>query len=175
MKDKSEIWKPWIGSLLLMPIVIFLIINQGEFIFLLDHLNLLFHEGGHGVFRPFGKFIYTLGGSMMQVIIPSLFILYFAWNRKRFGVQVSMLYLAQNIMNVSVYVGDAVERKLPLLGGNNVYHDWNYLLAELNILSYDKTVATIIYIIACVICFPALIIPFFWRDYKKANLNLKLS
>jgi hypothetical protein len=174
MNNYFEIIKPWIGSILLSPIVIFLIINQGEFILLLDHLNLLFHEGGHGVFRPFGKFIYTLGGSLMQVIIPSLFIFYFLWNKIRIGVQIALIYLAQNIMNVSVYIGDAVARQLPLLGGNNVYHDWNYLLAEMNLLSYDKEVAQIVYIFASIICLFALLIPILWRDYKKANINLKL-
>ena len=172
---KNEMLKPWLGTLILLPLAFFLVLNKGEFIFLIDHVNLLFHEGGHGIFRPFGKFIYTLGGSLMQAIIPSLFIFYFAWNRKRFGVQVSLLYLAQNIMNVSVYIGDAVARKLPLLGGNNVYHDWNYLLAELNILSYDKTVAAIVFYSACLICLLALLLPFFGRDYKYANLDLNMS
>ena len=58
--------KPWIGSVVLLPIMIYFAINRGEFT-LIDYFNLLIHEGGHGVFKIFGKFIYTLGGSLMQV------------------------------------------------------------------------------------------------------------
>lgn len=172
--DKNQI-KPFYGSLALIPAAIFLILNEGRFIFILDHINLLFHEGGHGIFKIFGKFIYTLGGSIMQLIIPSLFIYYFASNKKRFATQISILYLAQNIMNVSVYIGDATSKNLPLLGGNKVYHDWDYILRKLDILSYDKTIAGIVYIIAVLIILFSLILPFIWKDYKSVKLNLNIG
>ncbi len=110
----------------------------------------------------------------MQVIIPSLFIFYFATNRKRLGTQISLLYLAENIMNVSVYIGDARAKRLPLLGGNKVYHDWNYLLNKLNLLNYDTTIALLFYISAILIIVLSLIIPFFWKDYKSVKIDLNI-
>ena len=33
-------------------------------------VNLPFHEAGHIVFMPFGDFMMSLGGSLLQVLIP---------------------------------------------------------------------------------------------------------
>jgi hypothetical protein len=33
-------------------------------------VNLPFHEAGHIIFRPFGRLMTSLGGSMMQVLVP---------------------------------------------------------------------------------------------------------
>ena len=166
--------KPWVSSITLLPIAIFLIINKGEFIFIVDHVNLLFHEGGHGVFSLFGKFIYTLGGSLMQIIIPSLFIFYFYSHEQRIGVQISIVYLAQNLMNIGVYAADALAQRLPLLGGNKVYHDWSYLLGQVGLLEYDQTVGNLFYITSIILIIFALVLPLIMKDYEKVNLNLKV-
>lgn len=169
-----EKFKPWIGSLVLLPVVLWLTFNAGDFIFLLDHFNLLIHEGGHGVFRIFGKFIYTLGGSLMQVLMPLLFVYYFVSHRQRFGTQISLVWLGQNLMNVSVYAADAVEQRLPLLGGNKVYHDWNYLLRDMGILQYDNEVGAAIFYTGIVFFVIALLIPLFMKDYSRVKIDLNL-
>jgi len=165
--------KPWIASLVLLPIGLFLIFNKGHFILILDHVNLLFHEGGHGVFSFFGKFIYTLGGTLMQIIIPSLFILYFYINNKRIGIQISLIYLAENLMNIGVYVSDARSRSLPLIG-KGTYHDWTFLLARTNLLLYDHLIGNIFYYTAVLIIIFSLLLPLFMKDYETANINLKI-
>jgi len=173
-ENYSAIIKPYLSFILLLPIVIYLIVNKGEFILFVDHLNLLFHEGGHGIFSIFGQFIYTLGGSLMQVIIPSLFILYFAVNRQRLGVQISLIFLAQNFMNIGVYVSDARDQNLPLIGGNNTYHDWTFILSRINMLEYDKTIGDIFYFSAIVVLIFSLSIPLFWKEYPKAKIDLNI-
>jgi len=166
--------KPWIASLFLLPIGLFLIFNKGEFIFILDHLNLLFHEGGHGVFSFFGRFIYTLGGTLMQIIIPSLFIFYFFINHQRIGIQISLIYLAENLMNIGVYASDARDQILPLIGGKGTYHDWKYLLGKTNMLEYDQFIGSLFYYSALLIIIFSLLLPLFMKDYDTANLNLKI-
>ncbi len=165
--------RPWIASLILLPIGLFLIFNKGEFIFILDHLNILFHEAGHGVFRLFGNFIYTLGGTLMQIIIPSLFIFYFYTNYQRVGVQISLIYLAENLMNISVYVSDASTQKLHLIG-KGTYHDWTYLLSSTNLLKYDQFIGSVFYYSAILIILFSLLLPLFMRDYETSNINLKI-
>lgn len=76
----------------------------------------------------------------MQVILPSIIVFYFFRNMYRLGVQVGLLWLGQNLINISVYAADAQAQKLPLLGGKNVYHDWHYLLGELGMLDYSSEV-----------------------------------
>lgn len=75
--------KTWISTLALFPFIVLLVFNGGKFIPLLDHFNLLIHEGGHGIFKIFGDFVYTLGGTLMQIILPSLFIFFYLKNRKK--------------------------------------------------------------------------------------------
>ncbi|GBD91741.1 hypothetical protein BMS3Abin04_02473 [bacterium BMS3Abin04] len=172
--DSYEKLKQWIPSVLLLPIAFLLVINHGKFIFILDHLNLLFHEGGHGIFRIFGKFIYTAGGSLMQIIIPSLFIYYFLSNKKRIGAQISLFYLAENLMNIGVYAADARARKLPLLGGNKVYHDWHYLLNKLGILDYCQAVGFLFFYSAIAVLIIGIIIPLVIKNYKESDIEMNL-
>lgn len=167
----SDVLKKWIGSIIILPIAVYLTFNKGEFLFI-DYLNLLIHEGGHGIFSFFGKFIYTLGGTLMQIIIPSLFIFYFATNDKMIGTQLSIVWLGESLMNISVYAADARLQALPLLGGNNVYHDWNYLLGELNILNYDSVVGDIFYFGGIIAYLIAILIPLFFNRYEKIDLKL---
>ena len=166
--------KPWIGSIILLPVVILLTINAGEFIFLLDHFNLLIHEGGHGIFSFFGRFIYTLGGTLMQIIIPLIFVYYFLSNHRKFGTQLSLVWLGQNLMNISVYAADAQERNLPLLGGNKVYHDWTYLLNKTGLLLYDDEIGLGFYLIGVLAFIIALLIPLYLKDYTDTKIDLNL-
>ena len=55
-------------------------------------------------------------------------------------------------MNVSVYASDARARKLPLLGGNKVYHDWTWMLSRLDLMAYDTLIGDLFFY-AGVICF----------------------
>jgi len=174
LKSNLENLKPWIGSIILLPVVIWLSINAGDFIFLLDHFNLLIHEGGHGIFSLFGSFIYTLGGTLMQIILPLLFVYYFVSHRKNFGTQISLVWLGQNLMNISVYAADAQERSLPLLGGNKVYHDWHFLLGRTGLLGYDNLIGNIFYLTGIVFFLVTLVLPMFVKKYESANIDLNL-
>ena len=89
-------------------------------------------------------------------------------------MQLSILYLAGNVMNVGVYAADALERKLPLLGGNNVYHDWNYILLRLGLLEYSNIIGGAFYWCGVILCLLALVLPAFQKEYVKADINLKL-
>lgn len=162
--------KNWLGSFVLLPIVALLVINNGNFISLLDHFTLLIHEGGHGIFRIFGDFVYTLGGSLMQILISLLFIYYFYSNKKNFGLQISLIYLGENLLNISKYASDAQAQKLPLLGGNKVYHDWNFLLSKMNILEYDQTVGYLFVGLALISFIVGLLI----KNIEHVNLELNL-
>jgi hypothetical protein len=125
---------------------------------------LVIHEAGHFFFSFFGKFIYTLGGTLMQIILPSIIASFFFRNNYRTGVQFALLWLGQNLINISVYAADARARKLPLLGGNKVYHDWHYLLGEIGILEYDHIVGHIFVGIAITIFAVAILMPLLIHD-----------
>lgn len=157
-KPEESSYKKWITSVIILPIMVYFVYNHGNYIFI-DTADLVIHEAGHFFFMFFGKYIYTLGGTLMQIILPSIIVWYFFRNSYRTGVQFSLLWLGQNFINISVYAADAQARKLPLLGGNKVYHDWRYLLGEINLLQYDYAVGYFFFGIAISIFIVTLLMP----------------
>lgn len=155
--------KRWVPSFIILPIAAYWILNRGEF-GLLDNIDLVIHEAGHFFFSLFGKFIYTLGGTLMQIILPSIIAAFFFRNNYRTGVQFGFLWLGQNFINISVYAADARAQKLPLLGGKKVYHDWHYLLGELGLLQYDDIVGYTFLAFALIIFTVAVLMPLFIHD-----------
>ena len=172
-KDFWKIFSPWIGTIILIPIVVFYTLNGGNFTFI-DYINLLIHEGGHGVFIIFGKFIYTLGGTLMQIIIPGMFVFFYLLKKKKFLAQLFLIWLGENLINISVYAADAQVRKLPLLGGNKVYHDWNWILGEIGILEYDYVIGYFFFGLGIIMFILALMIPLFLKEHEHANIVLDI-
>ena len=156
-------FKKWIPSIIILPIAIYWTLNRGDY-GLIDNADLVIHEAGHLFFKFFGSFIYTLGGTLMQIILPSIIFYYFFRNHYRTGMQFSLLWLGQNFINISVYAADAQARKLPLLGGNKVYHDWHYILGEIGILQYDSEVGYFFFGIAILLFITTLIMPLITQD-----------
>lgn len=101
---------------------------------LIDGVNLVIHEAGHLIFSPLGEFMMIAGGSLFQVIMPGLFVGYFWYHGKYYSAALVLFWVGQSILNVSVYAGDAVALQLPLLGGQDSMHDWNYMLDSLGLL-----------------------------------------
>ncbi len=159
---KDEFIK-WIPSLIILPVSIYLVLNRGHYTWI-DNADLVIHEAGHIFFMFFGKFIHFAGGTLMQIILPSIIAWYFFRNMYRTGLQVSLLWLGQNFINISVYAADARARALPLLGGNKVGHDWHYILGELNLLEYDQTVGYIFWGISILIFIAALLMPLLIKE-----------
>ena len=124
---------------------------------LIDGVNLVIHEAGHLFFRPLGEFMMIAGGSLFQVIMPSLFVGYFCFQRQFYSASLVLFWVGESILNVSVYAGDSVVQQLPLLGGENAIHDWNYLLSSMNLLPQTAVIAgtirllgTIAIVVACI-------------------------
>lgn len=161
--DWTYHFKRWLPTVIMLPIIIWLIMNRGRYTWI-DNADLVIHEAGHFFFMFFGKFIYTSGGTLMQMLLPSLITWYFWKNSYRTGTQVGLLWLGQNLINISVYAADAQAQALPLLGGNKVYHDWTYILGSANILQYDTEVGYFFFGLAIIIFFIAALLPLFFHE-----------
>ena len=98
----------------------------------LDGVDLAFHEAGHIVFSPFGQTLHVLGGTMLQLFIPALLAGYFLFRRGPCSAAVCLWWLGQNLLNVSVYMADAREMKLDLVGGGE--HDWTQIFYQFGLL-----------------------------------------
>jgi len=120
---KFDDFKKWIPSIIILPIALYWVLNRGDY-GMIDNADLVIHEAGHLFFKFFGKYFYTLGGTLMQIIFPSIILFYFFRNNYRTGMQFSLLWLGQNFINISVYAADAQARRLPLLGGIKFIKNW---------------------------------------------------
>jgi len=125
----------------------------------MDNVDLIIHEAGHFFFRFFGRFMMFLGGTLMQLILPGILIFHFFVNDYRWGTQVSLFWLGHNLINISVYAADARARRLPLLGGNAVQHDWWNMLGMLDLLAYDQVIGYGFFILAILVFIVLLALP----------------
>lgn len=104
-----------------------------------DALDLPIHETGHLVFAWGGEVITALGGTLFQLIVPLVFVVYF-WRRKdRHAASAALWWVGQNFWNIARYVADARAQELPLVGGGE--HDWTFLLATWRLLERDVAIA----------------------------------
>lgn len=150
IKNKVFSWPKIILVMIITLYMLYYLNNMSDWHFI-NGVNLIFHEAGHIIFIFFGGFMHTLGGTLMQILIPLIFSLYFYKNEQYFSASLLLFWLSQNFFDISLYAGDAVKLELELLGGDGVYHDWNYLLSSLNILNYTDQVASLFYFIGIII------------------------
>ena len=126
--------------------------------------NLVFHEAGHILFRPLGTFMASLGGSLMQLLIPTVCLAAFLWqNRDPFAASLGLWWLGENFLDLAPYIGDARKLELVLLGGFTGRevegHDWEAILGALGWLAYDRTLGRSAQAVGVVLMIGALI----WR------------
>jgi hypothetical protein len=110
-------------------------------------VNLPFHEAGHIIFSPFGRFLQVLGGTLGQLLMPAACMAVLLLRTgDAFGAAMAQWWLAESFMDIAPYINDARALNLILLGGvtgKDVadYHDWEYLLGSLGLLRWDHTLA----------------------------------
>lgn len=95
------------------------------------------------VFSPFGYMMHMLGGSLMQLLIPLAAVIVW-YRRDKLNVHYFLFWLGENMINVSVYVGDAPYRRLQLISSGAV-HDWFTILGRLGMLKSAETIASFLF------------------------------
>ncbi|MBI4810734.1 MAG: hypothetical protein HY800_04705 [Ignavibacteriales bacterium] len=75
----------------------------------------------------FGRWVYFLGGSLFQCLVP-LALVIVAARQNITNAAFAGFWLGESMINVSVYIKDAPYRKLHLIG-KGLIHDWSWLLA----------------------------------------------
>jgi ribosomal protein L40E len=113
-------------------------------------INLPFHEAGHLLFIPLGRFMMILGGSLGQILMPLVCLATFLIKtRDLFGASVALWWTAESFMDIAPYINDARVLDLMLLGevtGKETDgHDWNNILTMSGWLEYDHRLAHLAY------------------------------
>jgi len=124
-------------------------------------IDLPFHEAGHFVFRPLGTFLYILGGTLGQLLVPLIVAVAFLRQRDPFGVAAGGWWLGQSFVDCAPYIADARARKLMLISGETGQtdwegHDWYQLLSRTGLLSWDLTLARMAWVLGALLMAAAL-------------------
>lgn len=109
---------------------------------ILDHVNLPIHEAGHPLFGLLGRTIGIWGGTLMELLVPLAFAVYFAGRGETSGTAFSAFWFGENFVYISAYIADARALQLPLVGGGE--HDWNTILSDLHLLQQDTTIGGVV-------------------------------
>jgi hypothetical protein len=108
--------------------------------------NLVFHEAGHVLFSPFGRFMTVLGGSLFQFLVPVILAVAFLRQRNPFGAVVCAWWAGESLVDVAPYIADARALQLILLGGSTGAevegHDWEFILTQMGWLHKDVVLGT---------------------------------
>lgn len=119
-------------------------------IFVIDTVNLFIHEGGHGIFQIFGGFIGILGGSLMQILLPVAAIIVNLKSAPNI-LLLSFYWLGHNLINISIYIGDAPYRSLRLISKHAI-HDWGWICDKLEITHLAEGIAAVVMIAGMFAC-----------------------
>ncbi len=134
----------------------------------LDRLDLVIHEAGHLFFSWFGEVAQVLGGTIAQLFLPAALIAYFSLRREFFASSAMLFWTGQNLLNISVYVKDAQTMDLPLVavaGGEDVIHDWNYILSRIGLLRWDGALGNAVFALGVIVMMAAVA----WGSYSSVN------
>lgn len=143
-RSRGRSWALRLPVLVLLGYIFARHLSDPEYHSIFKPLNLGTHELGHFAFAPFGRFLEIAGGSILQCLVPVAGMAMFLRQGDLFAVAVAFGWLGTNLYDVAWYAGDARTMAIPLVspGGGPVIHDWNYLLGELAILPWDRTIAS---------------------------------
>jgi hypothetical protein len=131
-------------------------------------INLPFHEAGHILFRPFGRFMTSLGGSLGQILMPLVcMVVFLVKTRDTFAASFCLWWTGENFMDLAPYIDDARRLTLPLLGGNTGrtspygFHDWEFILRESGLIRHYHTIAQAAFFCGCLL----MVCAFVWGGY----------
>ena len=113
-------------------------------------LTLGVHELGHVLFSPFGDWLATAGGSLVQVAAPVALAYGFLRQRDYFAIAVAGAWEGMSLSNLATYIADARAQELPLVSpfSDEPQHDWSYLLGSAGLLPQDHLIAALVRLVA---------------------------
>jgi len=110
---------------------------------------------GHLLFAFDGETLTVLGGTLLQLLVPAAFVAALWRQGDRHGATIPLWWLGQNCWNISVYVRDAREQALPLVGGGE--HDWAFFLGQWGLLQRDQVIGGAVYVFGALVYAVAII------------------
>lgn len=141
-----------------------------EVVGLFGGMTLGVHELGHLLWSPLGEWFGIAGGSLTQLIAPLAACLVIRRQGDRLGAVLPLFWLASSLGNLAAYIADARDMDLPLVSigdGEDVVHDWNYLLEHAGALTRDAQYAAWCRMIGWLVIVSAAVL--FVREWRRQS------
>jgi hypothetical protein len=132
---------------------------------LIDYVFVPIHEGGHLLFGYFGHTLMVAGGTLLQLGVPVMLAVYFAFQRQATGTAFCSFFFFENFLNVATYMADARAQELPLITVGDpdfVEHDWFTMFTQFGVLPYDTKIAAVVRALGW-LGMIAVVVWFWWR------------
>jgi hypothetical protein len=144
--------------------------------FLIDNFLLIIHEAGHTFFGITGsRTLMILGGSLNELILPCILIVFFIINRYYRWTQFGLYFLGSAWLSIAFYAADGSQRQLPLIGNlGSESHDWGNLLSKWDLLQYDTHIAAVMVFTGGLCYLVAVLLPIFFYESESIELDLDL-
>ncbi len=136
---------------------------------------LVFHEAGHVLFRPLGEWLMVAGGSLGQLIMPTILCgALLIKNRDPFGAAIGLWLVGVSLLDLAPYMYDALYPQLVLLSGmtgEEGGHDWIYLFSSLGWLKKSQFIGGLVHALGALtvllsLGWGALVL---WLDYARRD------
>jgi hypothetical protein len=145
--------------------------------FFIHSVNTVIHEAGHWIFSITPWLLYVAGGSILQIVVPVVFAVYFFLRRQVRAGSYVMFWVANNLADVGVYIGDANKLVLPLLGGgDSTSHDWHNILGYMGWINQAEEIHSVFKFLAIVVtatAFATIVWSIWTNQVEGERLNLK--
>lgn len=139
--------------------------SESHWVWILDNANLAFHEAGHPLFGLLSDRLTVYGGTLGQLMFPLIVLANFYRQRATFSCAFALLWLAENLFNIAVYMADARTQILPLVG--NGEHDWAEIFSRWGVLNWDTGIAGLMRLIGWLLISATTL----WLSYRYTNHN----
>jgi len=126
--------------------LIYAVRNRNGYLFI-DYVFVPIHEGGHLLFSYFGHTLMVAGGTILQLGVPALLAIYFAFQRQLTGAAFCSFFFFENFLNVATYMADSrrMELQYVTVGDPDLAeHDWFTMFSQMGVLQYDTKIAAIV-------------------------------
>ncbi|MDR3412808.1 MAG: hypothetical protein P4L87_17980 [Formivibrio sp.] len=138
------------GLLVLTGFILWMALTGEKWVWILDGANLLFHEAGHPIFGLLSERLMVYGGTLGQLVFPTIVWWKFQRQREVAGTYVSALWFGENWLNIGRYMADARAQVLPLVGNGDRIHDWNEILVRWGLLNADTALGGLVRFMALI-------------------------
>jgi hypothetical protein len=143
MNDFMETVKEWCKGkswIIRIPVVIWLAymfinyLRRPDYLSILGAFNYWIHEAGHLLALPFGQMLEAISGTMLEMLMPIVFLVVFLKQGEFFGASFCCGWLSTCFFYASWYISMAQRT-------DDWTHDWYNILSTLGILMYNRQIA----------------------------------